>query len=40
LALPQPEESAPAHDLDYRTRFERKKRQLGAIVYRGLWQKA
>jgi tRNA (guanine-N7-)-methyltransferase len=38
-ALPPPEETAPAHDLDYRTSFERKKRQLGATIYRGLWQK-
>ncbi len=37
--LPPPEEIRPEHDLDYRTSFERKKRQLGATIYRGLWQK-
>jgi tRNA (guanine-N7-)-methyltransferase len=37
--LPTPVETAPAHDLDYRTSFERKKRQLGATIYRGLWKK-
>jgi tRNA (guanine-N7-)-methyltransferase len=38
-ALAPPEEAAPAHDLDYQTSFERKKRQLGATIYRGLWKK-
>ncbi|HET6324969.1 MAG TPA: tRNA (guanosine(46)-N7)-methyltransferase TrmB [Planctomycetaceae bacterium] len=37
--LAPPEETAPAHDLDYQTSFERKKRQLGATIYRGLWRK-
>ncbi|HXY34641.1 MAG TPA: tRNA (guanosine(46)-N7)-methyltransferase TrmB [Planctomycetaceae bacterium] len=38
-ALPPPVESPPAHDLDYRTSFERKKRQLGATISRGLWKR-
>lgn len=38
-ALPPPAETAPAHDLDYRTSFERKKRKLGSTIYRGLWRK-
>jgi tRNA (guanine-N7-)-methyltransferase len=38
-ALPPPDETPAAHDLDYRTSFERKKRQLGATIYRGLWKK-
>jgi tRNA (guanine-N7-)-methyltransferase len=37
--LPVPAENAPAHDLDYQTSFERKKRQLGATIHRGLWKK-
>ena len=32
-------ERAAAHDLDYQTSFERKKRQLGSTIYRGLWRK-
>lgn len=38
-ALPAPAERRPTHDLDYRTSFERKKRQAGLPIYRGLWQK-
>ncbi|MFO1023157.1 MAG: tRNA (guanosine(46)-N7)-methyltransferase TrmB [Planctomycetales bacterium] len=38
--LPKPEERAAEHDLDYLTNFERKKRQAGLAIYRGLWQKA
>jgi tRNA (guanine-N7-)-methyltransferase len=38
-ALPPPAEAAPAHDLDYRTSFERKKRKLGSTICRGLWRK-
>ncbi|RLS41400.1 MAG: tRNA (guanosine(46)-N7)-methyltransferase TrmB [Planctomycetota bacterium] len=34
-----PEERIPQHDMDYQTSFERKKRQLGLPIYRGLWQK-
>ncbi len=37
--LVPPSERAPANDLDYQTSFERKKRQLGATIYRGLWRK-
>jgi tRNA (guanine-N7-)-methyltransferase len=37
--LPPPSEQAPAHDLDYQTSFERRKRQLGATIYRGQWRK-
>jgi len=36
--LPMPQEVAPQHDLDYRTSFERKKRQAGYTIRRGLWQ--
>ena len=38
-ALPEPEEAAPQHDLDYRTSFERKKRQAGCTIWRGLWRR-
>ncbi len=34
-----PLERIPEHDMDYQTSFERKKRQLGLPIYRGLWQK-
>lgn len=37
--LPEPEEHEPAHDMDYRTSFERKKRQLGLPIYRGRWKR-
>ena len=37
--LVAPEERIPQHDMDYQTSFERKKRQLGLPIYRGLWQK-
>ena len=37
--LEAPAEQAPAHDLDYQTSFERRRRQLGAMIYRGLWRK-
>jgi len=36
---PAPLERIPEHDMDYQTSFERKKRQLGLPIYRGLWQK-
>ena len=36
--LPSPVESAPAHDLDYRTSFERRKRKDGLPIYRGCWE--
>jgi tRNA (guanine-N7-)-methyltransferase len=38
-ALPPPAERQPEHDLDYQTSFERKKRQLGARIFRGRWRK-
>lgn len=37
--LPPPPEQPPAHDLDYQTSFERRRRQLGATIFRGLWRK-
>jgi tRNA (guanine-N7-)-methyltransferase len=37
--LEAPEEQEPAHDMDYETSFERKRRQLGLPIYRGLWRK-
>ncbi|MEO1995326.1 MAG: tRNA (guanosine(46)-N7)-methyltransferase TrmB [Planctomycetaceae bacterium] len=37
--LPPPAEREPRHDLDYQTSFERKKRQLGSQIWRGLWQR-
>lgn len=37
--LPPPDEHAPEHDLDYQTSFERKKRQSGETIYRGLWRR-
>jgi len=36
---PPPAERLPEHDLDYQTSFERKKRQAGCRIYRGLWKK-
>lgn len=36
--LPAPVEQVPEHDLDYLTRFERKKRKEGETIHRGLWQ--
>jgi len=37
--LPPPAERDPENDMDYQTSFERKKRQLGLPIYRGLWQR-
>jgi tRNA (guanine-N7-)-methyltransferase len=37
--LAAPAEREPANDLDYQTSFERRRRQLGATIYRGLWRK-
>jgi len=37
--LPPPAEREPQHDMDYHTNFERKKRQLGLPIYRGLWER-
>ena len=38
-ALPPPAERVAEHDLDYQTSFERRKRQIGSTIYRGLWRK-
>jgi tRNA (guanine-N7-)-methyltransferase len=38
--LPDPPEKAPAHDMDYLTSFERKKRQAGLTIWRGCWKLA
>ncbi len=37
--LSPPDERPPAHDMDFQTSFERKKRQAGCRIYRGLWQR-
>ena len=37
--LPPPAERDPESDLDYQTSFERKKRQAGETIYRGLWRR-
>jgi tRNA (guanine-N7-)-methyltransferase len=37
--LPPPAERTAEHDLDYQTSFERRKRQIGSTIYRGLWRK-
>jgi tRNA (guanine-N7-)-methyltransferase len=37
--LTPPPETPAAHDLDYQTSFERRRRQSGATIYRGLWRK-
>jgi tRNA (guanine-N7-)-methyltransferase len=37
--LPRPSERDPAHDMDFQTSFERKKRQAGCPIYRGLWKR-
>jgi len=34
-----PSERAAGHDMDYQTSFERKKRQAGETIYRGLWRR-
>ena len=34
-----PDEREPKNDMDYQTSVERKKRQLGLPIYRGLWQR-
>jgi tRNA (guanine-N7-)-methyltransferase len=38
-ALPPQAERTAEHDLDYQTSFERRKRQIGSTIYRGLWRK-
>ncbi len=35
--LPVPTDRKPEHDMDYQTSFERKKRQAGCTIWRGLW---
>lgn len=37
--LPPPPERQPTHDMDYQTSFERKGRQRGSTIWRGLWRK-
>ena len=37
--LPDAPERPPAHDRDYLTNFERKKRQAGLPIYRSLWRR-
>lgn len=38
-ALPVPEQRPAAHDMDYHTSFERKKRKLGLTIFRARWQR-
>lgn len=38
-AIEPPAEQPAAHDLDYHTSFERKRRQAGAEIHRGRWKK-
>lgn len=37
--LPPPPERAPSNDLDYQTSFERRQRQEGWKIHRGLWRR-
>ena len=37
--LAPPEERAPEHDMDYQTSYERKGRQQGSTIHRGLWRR-
>jgi tRNA (guanine-N7-)-methyltransferase len=37
--LPPPSERPAAHDMDYHTSFERKKRKLGLPIYRAGWRR-
>jgi tRNA (guanine-N7-)-methyltransferase len=39
LPLPPPVEKTPEHDMDYRTSFERKKRQAGFSIFRAQWER-
>jgi tRNA (guanine-N7-)-methyltransferase len=39
VSLAPPEPTEPEHDLDYRTSYERKRRQAGVEIFRGLWQR-
>ncbi|QDT39286.1 tRNA (guanosine(46)-N7)-methyltransferase TrmB [Stratiformator vulcanicus] len=36
--LPPPDERPPEHELDYQTSFERKAREKGVPIHRGLWR--
>ena len=38
-SLPSPAEREAEHDLDYQTSFERRKRQDGCKIWRGLWRR-
>lgn len=38
-SLPPPAERSPEHDMDYQTSFERKGRQAGTPIHRGLWRR-
>lgn len=38
-SLPPPCERAADHDMDYRTSFERKRRQAGCTIHRGRWRR-
>ncbi len=40
VEIEPPQEREPEHDLDYQTSFERKKRQAGWPIYRGLWRRS
>jgi tRNA (guanine-N7-)-methyltransferase len=37
--LPPPDQTEPKHDMDYQTSFERRKRQDGCTIWRGLWKR-
>jgi len=39
VALPAPQELPAAHDMDYHTSFERKKRKMGLPIYRACWSR-
>jgi tRNA (guanine-N7-)-methyltransferase len=39
VALPAPREQPAAHDMDYHTSFERKKRKLGLPIFRARWMR-
>jgi tRNA (guanine-N7-)-methyltransferase len=39
VSLPAPAERVAAHDMDYHTSFERKKRKLGLPIFRARWER-
>jgi tRNA (guanine-N7-)-methyltransferase len=39
IPLPPPPELPAAHDMDYHTSFERKKRKLGLAIFRACWRR-